>query len=127
MKHILLVSMLMSFPVFAQNSLTPSEKEMIEYARKASELPPTNMASPKLRDRMQSEMGDDFSAFDVGKCRYELVGVNIPTETMTEKGEMDFEDCQKKAKRALKESPQHFTKVLIRHKAREEWVIVEKK
>lgn len=123
----MMFSLLFSFQALAQNSLTPSEREMIEIARKAADQPPKSMASEKLRNRMQSEMGDDFSAFEVGKCRYELVGANIPTESTTEKNEMDFEECSKKAKRALKESPQNFTKVLIKHKSQEEWVILEKR
>jgi hypothetical protein len=119
-----LVLCCLSLSTFAQESLTPAEKEMVELGRRAADQKPLQMASKGLQDRMQSEVGDEPQGET--KCHYELVGTLIPTDSIVLKKSMTLEDCKQSARGALNTS-EGYDKALIQHSAHPEWIVLEKK
>jgi hypothetical protein len=123
MKYAILAALFCT-SLYAQSNLTPAEKEMVELGRKAADEPQGQMASKRMQDRMQAEMGTDE---ETRNCKYDLVGANIPTESVVEKSPLDLEACKSRALKTLQENPLNYTKVLVKHPALKKWVVIEKK
>lgn len=79
-----------------------------------------------LRERMESEVGV-FNPKEVGLCRYQLLGPKIPVKTVFEAEDMNFEKCESITRNILDQNKLGFTRALLKHSSKENWVTIKKK
>lgn len=84
---------------------------------------------PGKRASFQERVDSEFGIFEnpeIGNCKYELIGTELPVELIYEDEKMDFEKCKERGRKTLYKDKRGFTKVLIKHQSRDKWIVVEK-
>ena len=124
MNLLLMITLLITVPTFAQEELTETEKEMVEAGRQAAKENGPE-ASEGLKARMQAEAG--IFADDEADCKFDLVGTDMLTETVVEKGAVTMDGCRKKAAAALNAGHKNFSKVIVKHKSSTKEIVIPRK